>query len=93
MTQEGDIDFGIHYMEKNGERVDLVNNKRNENNFTLEEGEIVCTRPVLCKFIYARVFFFYSYVYIFFYVDVVEFNSYNCLRSKEIWYRIIIDFP
>ncbi|KAK4004697.1 SEC14-like protein 2 [Daphnia magna] len=72
MTQEGDIDFGIHYMEKNGERVDLVNNKRNENNFTLEEGEIVCTRPVLY---------------------VVEFNSYNCLRSKEIWYRIIIDFP
>ncbi|XP_057372739.1 SEC14-like protein 2 [Daphnia carinata] len=73
MTEEGDIGFGIHYVERNGERVDLVNNERVESNLIMEEGEVACTRPVLY---------------------VVEFdNSYSFLRSKKIWYRIIVDLP
>ncbi|KAI9561268.1 hypothetical protein GHT06_012224 [Daphnia sinensis] len=72
MRQEGGIGFGIHYMEKNGERVDLVYNERIEKQLIMEENEIACTRTVLY---------------------VVEFNSYNDLRSKEIRYRIMIDLP
>lgn len=49
MTEEGDIAFGIQYEERNGEKVELVSSERIESNLVMEEGEIVCIRPVLCK--------------------------------------------
>ncbi|XP_046460797.1 SEC14-like protein 2 [Daphnia pulex] len=73
MTEDGDIGFGVHYVERNGDKFDLVNNERVESHLMMEEGELLCTRPVLY---------------------VVEFdNSFSYLRSKKLWYRIVVDLP
>ena len=49
MTEEGDIGFSAYYVERNGEKVDLMTNERIQSHLMMEEGEILCIRPVLCK--------------------------------------------
>ena len=49
MTEDGDIGFGVHYVERNGEKFDLVNRERVDSHSMMEEGELLCSRPVLCK--------------------------------------------
>jgi hypothetical protein len=51
MTEEGDIGFRLYYVKsRGGKKFDVVNMERVESHLVMEEGEIVCTRPVLCKF-------------------------------------------
>lgn len=50
MTEDGDIGFSAYYLERNGDRVDLFPNERVECHLRMEEGEIICVRPVLCKY-------------------------------------------
>ena len=53
MTEEGDIGFRLYYVEnRGGEKFDVVNSERIESHLMMEEGEIICTRPVLCKQIF-----------------------------------------
>lgn len=56
MTEEGDIGFTAYYLERNGERVDIVTNDRVQSHITMEEGEIICVRPVLCTYICTHVY-------------------------------------
>jgi len=49
MTEEGDIGFSAYYVERNGEKVDLMSNERIQSHLMMEEGELLCIRPVLCK--------------------------------------------
>ena len=48
MTEESDIGFSIYYLERNGDRTDIVMNERVDSHLMMEEGEIICVRPVLC---------------------------------------------
>ncbi|XP_046633880.1 SEC14-like protein 2 isoform X4 [Daphnia pulicaria] len=48
MTEEGDISFRLYYVKsKGGKKFDVVNMERVESHLMMEEGEIVCTQPVL----------------------------------------------
>ncbi|EFX85378.1 hypothetical protein DAPPUDRAFT_222627 [Daphnia pulex] len=48
MTEEGDIGFRLYYVKsRSGQKFDVVNMERVESHLVMEEGEIVCTRPVL----------------------------------------------
>ena len=49
MTEEGDIGFSAFYLERNGDRVDIISNERVHSHLMMEEGDIVRVRPVLCK--------------------------------------------
>lgn len=50
MTEDGDIGFSAYYQERNGERFDIMTNERINSHLMMEEGEIICVRPVLCEF-------------------------------------------
>lgn len=50
MTEDGDIGFSAYYVERNGEKVDLMSSERIQSHLMMEEGELLCVRPVLCKF-------------------------------------------
>ena len=52
MTEEGDIGFSAYYLERNGDRVDIITNERVQSHLMMEEGDVVCVRPVLCKWLY-----------------------------------------
>ncbi|XP_046460982.1 SEC14-like protein 2 isoform X2 [Daphnia pulex] len=43
MTEDCDIGFSVYYMEDDGKRVDLMN-ERMQSHLVMEEGQIVCTR-------------------------------------------------
>jgi hypothetical protein len=47
MTEEGDVGFRLYYVD-NRVKFDVVPHERIESHLKMEEGEIVCTRPVLC---------------------------------------------
>ena len=47
MTEEGDIGFSVYYVERNGEKVDLMTNERIQSHLMMEEGELLCIHPVL----------------------------------------------
>ena len=49
MTEEGDIGFSAYYVERNGEKVDLMTNERIQSHLMMEEGELLCIHPVLCN--------------------------------------------
>ncbi|XP_046633859.1 SEC14-like protein 2 [Daphnia pulicaria] len=73
MTEDSDIGFSVYYVERNGDRVDIITNERVQSHLMMEEGDVVCVRPVLY---------------------VLEFdNSYSYLRSKKVWYRVVVDLP
>ena len=105
MTEEGDIGFSAYYVERNGEKVDLMTNERIQSHLMMEEGEILCIRPVLCK-LNRFPYFFLNFqlivltkiltkiVWTFCCADVLEFdNSYSYLRSKKVWYNVVVDLP
>jgi hypothetical protein len=50
MTEDCDIGFSVYYMEDDGKRVDLMN-ERMQSHLVMEEGQIVCTRTCTCKLI------------------------------------------
>ncbi len=52
MTEDSDIGFSVYYVERNGERVDIITNERVQSHLMREEGEVVCVRPVLCNLLY-----------------------------------------
>ncbi|EFX85317.1 hypothetical protein DAPPUDRAFT_237865 [Daphnia pulex] len=47
MTEDGDIGFSAYYVERNGEKVDLMSSERIQSHLMMEEGELLCVRPVL----------------------------------------------
>lgn len=49
MTEDSDIGFSVYYVERNGDRVDIITNERVQSHLMMEEGDVVCTRPVLCN--------------------------------------------
>jgi hypothetical protein len=51
MTEDGDIGFRLYYVKtQSGEKFDVVKNERVESHLMMEEGEIICSQPVLCMF-------------------------------------------
>jgi hypothetical protein len=97
MTEDGDIGFSAYYVERNGEKVDLMSSERIQSHLMMEEGELLCVRPVLCKFkksVLCLKFFKVSIKFVCLGSDVLEFdNSYSYLRSKKVWYNVAVDLP
>jgi hypothetical protein len=64
MSEDSDIGFSVYYLERNGDRVDIITNERVQSHLMMEEGDVVCVRPVLCRLldelvlIYLHSFFF-----------------------------------
>lgn len=55
MTEDCDIGFSVYYVEDDGERVDLMN-ERIQSHLSMEEGQIVCARTCTCKWSLQTVF-------------------------------------
>ena len=91
MTVEGDIGFHIYRVQAK-EKTDVVPLCRVDSHVFMEDGEIVCTQAATCKFY--KIFSFFSYFKILFFVDVIEFdNSFSYLRSKTVHYSIHVEDP
>ncbi len=80
MTEEGDIGFRLYYVKnRGGKKFDVVNMERVESHLVMEEGELLCTRPVLCKFQFV------------FFIILLVFSSYSLNDVMQIsWNSTIV---
>ena len=91
MTEDADVGFHVYCM--NGtQKVDVIPWERVPSHMVMEEGMAVCTRtdtrnsPLIgCYSIQLQVESF---------TDYVEFdNSYSYLKSKKVWFTLVVDPP
>jgi len=50
VTEDRDIMFHVFYRDENGKKVDVVPKQKVESNLIMEEGEIICFSPRICKY-------------------------------------------